>query len=153
MLRHAPRWNRTNNPVIKNLKYQSDVDIDQLIRDAESELAESAPEQYKIFLLGCMAGYRCQPHFRALAAWLREHGIEGDKPIHVLRKEFGSRINENGDIHSASMALRHADIGTTAQFYADTRKRVTTDFGRLLKSAPANVVSIDQSDVPAQEAI
>jgi len=50
--------------------------------------------------------YRCQSHFRALAAWLREHGVEGDKPIHVLRKEFGSRINELGDIHAASMALR-----------------------------------------------
>jgi integrase len=213
----------------QNLKYQSDVDIDRLIQDAESELAASAPELYKIFLLGCMAGlrrreidllewssfkwdtneiqikrtkyfeaktedsygsvqvdpelmsvfrgyrprassdfviesdlepssaewnrYRCQPHFRALAGWLREHGIEGDKPIHVLRKEFGSRINENGDIHAASMALRHADIGITAQFYADGRKRVTTDFGRLLKSAPVNVVAIDQADVFAQKAI
>jgi integrase len=213
----------------QSLKYQSDVDIDQLIQDAESELAESAPEQYKIFLLGCMAGlrrreidllewssfkwdtneiqikrtkyfeaktedsygvvqvdpelmsvfrgyrprttgdfviesdlepssakwnrYRCQTHFRALAAWLRERGVEGDKPIHVLRKEFGSRINELGDIHAASMALRHADIGITAQFYADGRKRVTTDFGRLLKSAPANVVSIDRSDGNVQEAI
>jgi integrase len=219
----------------QNLKYQSDVDIDRLIQDAEAELAESAPELYKIFLLGCMAGlrrweidllewssfkwdtneiqikrtkyfeaktedshgsvqvdpelmsvfrgyrprassdfviesdlepssaewnrYRCQPHFRALAGWLREHGIEGDKPIHVLRKEFGSRINENGDIHAASMALRHADIGITAQFYADSRKRVTTAFGHLLKGEPANVVSIDRSDTPngvrttAQEAI
>jgi len=51
------------------------------------------------------------------------------------------------------MALRHADIGITAQFYADSRKRVTTEFGRLLKSAPPNVVSIDRSDVNAQEAI
>ena len=88
-----------------------------------------------------------------MAGWLREHGIEGDKPIHVLRKEFGSRINENGDIHAASMALRHADIGITAQFYADGRKRVTTDFGRLLKSAPVNVVAIDQADEFAQKAI
>jgi integrase len=209
----------------QNLKYQSDIDIDDLIRAAESELAVTAPEQFKIFLLGAMAGlrrleidllewssfkwqtneiqikptqffqaktkesygsvqvdpelmsvfrgyrprassdfviesnlkpssatwnrYRCQPHFRALAAWLREHGVEGNKPIHVLRKEFGSRINQLGDIHAASRALRHADIAVTAAFYSDSRKRVTTDFGRLLKSAPGNVVSI--SDM--QEAV
>ena len=87
---------------------------------------------------------RCQPHFRALAAWLREHGVEGDKLIHVLCKEFGSRINEKGDIHAASMALRHADIGITAQFYGDS-KRVTTGFGLLFRSAPSNVVAMDES--------
>jgi hypothetical protein len=56
-----------------------------------------------------------------LTGWLRDHGIEVDKPIHVLRKEFGSRINPKCDIHAASMALWHADIGITAQFYADSR--------------------------------
>jgi hypothetical protein len=211
----------------QNLKYQSDIDIDDLIRAAESELAVTAPEQFKIFLLGAMAGlrrleidllewssfkwqsneiqikptqffqaktkdsygevqvdpelmsvfrgyrprassdfviesnlkpssatwnrYRCQPHFRALAAWLRGKGIEGNKPIHVLRKEFGSRINQLGDIHAASRALRHADIAVTAAFYSDNRRRVTTDFGRLLKSSPTNVLAIDRSDV--QEAM
>jgi len=39
--------------------------------------------------------------------------------------------NANGDIHAASMALRHPDFGITAQFYADSRKRVTTGFGHL----------------------
>ena len=48
------------------------------------------------------------------------------------------------------MALRHADIGITAQFYADSRKRVTTAFGYLFKGAPENVVAIDE---PATNAI
>jgi hypothetical protein len=37
--------------------------------------------------------YRCQPHFRTLAAGLPEHGVEGDKPIHsipVLRAIFAA---------------------------------------------------------------
>jgi hypothetical protein len=89
--------------------------------------------------------YRCQPHFRALTSWLRDHGTQGDKPIDVLRKEFGSRINAKCDIHAASPAVWHADIGITAQFYADSRKRVTTGFGHLFKSQPAKVVSIDDS--------
>jgi integrase len=199
----------------QSLKYQSDVDIDQLIQDAQSELMVKELESFKIFLLGTMAGlrrkeidllewssfkwdaneievkrtkhfeaksedsygliqvdpelmeafrgyrakatdfvirsdweptsvswnrYRCQPHFEKLALWLREKGIDDDKPIHVLRKEFGSRINANGDIHSASRALRHADISITSQFYADNRKRVTTGFGHLFKGESSNIV-------------
>jgi hypothetical protein len=201
----------------QSLKYQGGLDIEALVGCAESELAESSPEQFKIFLLGCMAGlrrreidllewssfhwdaqeieikatryfqaksedsygkvqvepelieafrgyrarssgdfviesdrpaklaswnrYRCQPHFKALIAWLRAKGIEDDKPIHTLRKEFGSAINAHGNIHAASAALRHADIGITAQFYADKRERVTTGFGRHLK--PTNVVRME----------
>jgi hypothetical protein len=37
--------------------------------------------------------YRCQKHFERLTAWLRKKGIKENKPIHVLRKEFGSRMN------------------------------------------------------------
>ena len=80
-----------------------------------------------------------------MTSWLRDHGIEGDKPIHVLRKEFGSRVNAKCDIHAASMARWHADIGITAQFYADSRKHVTTGFGYMFKFQPAKVVSIDDS--------
>jgi hypothetical protein len=80
-----------------------------------------------------------------LTSCLRDHCIENDKPIHVLRKEFRSRINAKCDIHAASMARWHADIGITAQFYADSRKRVMTGFGHLFKFQPAKVVSIDDS--------
>src|SRR5260370_36472704 len=40
------------------LKYQGGVNVEKLIADAQSELAESQPEQFKILLLGAMAGLR-----------------------------------------------------------------------------------------------
>jgi integrase len=76
--------------------------------------------------------YRCQKHFERLTAWLRQKGIKENKPIHVLRKEFGSQINAVHGIHAASRALRHADIGITNQFYADSQARVRLGLGHLL---------------------
>jgi hypothetical protein len=35
--------------------------------------------------------YRCQRTFDALVKWLRAKGIKTNSPLHVLRKEFGSR--------------------------------------------------------------
>ena len=86
--------------------------------------------------------YRCQTHFETLTAWLRAHGVQGEKLIHVLRKEFGSQINAQGGIFAASRALRHADLAITSQFYTDARLRVVTGFGRMLKS-PANIVPME----------
>lgn len=40
----------------QSLKYAGGLDIDKLIAAAGNDLAQSAPEQFKIFLLGCMAG-------------------------------------------------------------------------------------------------
>ena len=62
--------------------------------------------------------YRCGTEFRALAEWLRLHGVDTDRPLHALRKEFGSLINRTYGIHAASVALRHASIGITSQVYA-----------------------------------
>ena len=76
-----------------------------------------------------------------MIAWLREHGVQDGKPTHTLKKEFGSAVNAHGNIQAASAALRHADIGITAQFYTDKRERVTTGFGRHLK--PTNVVPME----------
>ena len=70
--------------------------------------------------------YRCQQNFEKLTGWLREQGVNADKPLHALRKEFGSGINARFGIHAASRALRHADIGITSQFYTDSRLRVVS---------------------------
>ena len=37
--------------------------------------------------------YRCMEEMRALIAWLRSKGVQGHRPSHQLRKEFGSLIN------------------------------------------------------------
>jgi integrase len=77
--------------------------------------------------------YRCQDSFKKLTTWLRKHGVKANKPLHTLRKEYGSQINALHGIHAASRALRHADIRITDEYYTDSRVRVTPGLGHLLK--------------------
>jgi integrase len=93
--------------------------------------------------------YRCQKQFKALNRWLRQHGItEANKPLHTLRKEFGSKLAEVHGIFAASTALRHADISITSAFYADAKARISVGLGHHLKaplpSTPENVVTTTQ---------
>jgi integrase len=76
--------------------------------------------------------YRCLGLFQKLSAWLRSHGVKTVRPLHTLRKEFGSLINQTHGIHAASRALRHASIGITAEIYVDSRVRTTSGLGYLL---------------------
>jgi len=87
---------------------------------------------------GAAQYYRAQETFEHTTKWLRDHGVKTDKPLHTLRKEFGSIICESADIHTASRQLRHSDLATTAAFYTDHRRRATVPVGRFLTStAPA----------------
>jgi integrase len=94
--------------------------------------------------------YRCQRHFEFLTEWLRKKGVRTHKPLHTLRKEFGSLINRAYGVHAASRALRHADTRVTNEYYTDSRARATAGIGDLLK--PANVTQIRAQDEPKQEA-
>jgi integrase len=76
--------------------------------------------------------YRCESVFERLTIWLREHGINSAKPIHELRKAFGSLICQKAGIHQASVSLRHSDIRTTSAVYVDSRSRVAAGLGHLL---------------------
>jgi hypothetical protein len=87
--------------------------------------------------------YRCQEHFEQLILWLRKEGLRSKKPLHELRKAFGSLINEKAGIHSASRALRHSNIGITASTYVDSRARVAAGLGHLLLE-PSKVVEFRQ---------
>jgi hypothetical protein len=84
---------------------------------------------------GTWAKYRCNPTLERLTEWLRVHGVSGKKPLHTLRKEFGSRICDQYGIYAASRALRHADIAITSQHYLDKRARTTSGLGSLLAQA------------------
>jgi integrase len=92
--------------------------------------------------------YRCQRLFEALNTWLRDHGVTGNKPLHTLRKEFGSQVCAKHGIYAASTALRHADIAITSQHYLEKKRRVTVGLGSLLKP-PSNVISLKKSAVTA----
>jgi integrase len=76
--------------------------------------------------------YRCEPIFHELTDWLRAHGVSGNKPLHTLRKEYGSLLTRTYGIHAASRALRHADLRTTSEHYSDSTARAIPGIGRFL---------------------
>jgi integrase len=79
--------------------------------------------------------YRCEETFVALLSWLRDKGVQGNKPLHQLRKLYGSALADLHGLHAASSGLRHADIRTTSAFYADRRVKVTPGFGAAISGA------------------
>jgi len=91
------------------------------------------------------SAYRTRTHQKALLDWLRDLEIDGaqplknvQKPIHELRKEAGSLINEQSGLFAASVFLRHSDTRVTAAHYVDAKRGITTGLGSLL--AGGNVV-------------
>jgi integrase len=78
--------------------------------------------------------YRCDETFDRVTKWLRANGVLANKPLHLLRKEFGSIINEQADIHTASRQLRHSNLSTTANYYADHRRRSVVAVGAMLNA-------------------
>lgn len=78
------------------------------------------------------SNYRCTTHFQAVYAWLRKQGITALKPLHELRKELGAILASDQGIYAAQSVLRHAHISTTANFYADKKRRITAGLGGLL---------------------
>jgi len=78
--------------------------------------------------------YRCDGHFKALLNWLRQKGVDARNPLHTLRKEFGSLINQQFGIFAASAALRHSNITITREAYVDKKERIALDLGQLMKT-------------------
>ena len=78
------------------------------------------------------ADYRAEATFYRLTGWLRAKGIATPKPLHDLRREFGSIIAATSDIYTASRQLRHSNIATTAAYYLDNRRRVAPAVGDML---------------------
>jgi integrase len=86
------------------------------------------------------ANYRCEPHFEKLYAWLRSQGIAARKPLHELRKELGAILASKEGIFAAQRVLRHAQISTTAAYYADKKQRISAGLGALLGRGLEKVV-------------
>lgn len=76
--------------------------------------------------------YRCDGHFKAMLEWLRSKGVTARNPLHTLRKEFGSLINQKFGIFAASAALRHSNITITREAYVDRKERIALDIGELM---------------------
>jgi hypothetical protein len=86
--------------------------------------------------------YRAEKHFHTLTAWLRGKGVTTPKPLHEMRKEYGSQLCQKYGIYAASRALRHTDIALTAAHYLDRKERVTIGMGKLLPM-PENVTPME----------
>jgi integrase len=86
--------------------------------------------------------YRAEHVFTRLIEWLRGHGLTSLKPLHALRKEFGSEICRIAGIYAASRALRHSDIKIMCNYYVEARGHVTVGLGHLL--APDKIVEFKQ---------
>ena len=76
--------------------------------------------------------YRADGHFKALLEWLRSKGVTARNPLHTLRKEFGSLINQKFGIFAASAALRHSNITMTREAYVDKKERIALDIGEVM---------------------
>jgi integrase len=89
--------------------------------------------------------YRAKAVFERLSGWLKAHGVTARKPIHELRKEFGSMINRRHGLSAARDMLRHGDIAITAACYIDRPRKATSGLGPLLSG---KVVEFKQDHEP-----
>jgi hypothetical protein len=88
---------------------------------------------------------RCEPVFDRVLVWLKAHGVRGRKPLHALRKEYGSLINEKYDLVTAKELLRHSSVAVTAAHYVENRKRGTTGLGALLKASGGKIIDLGET--------
>jgi hypothetical protein len=96
--------------------------------------------------------YRCDSRSAHLNEWLRKQGIDGLKPLHTLRKEFGSQLCEQFGIYAASRALSHSSIAISAEFYTDSTARGTIGLGHLLAGKKkGKIVPIKEQEEPARK--
>jgi integrase len=95
--------------------------------------------------------YRCEPVFDRVLVWLRKHGVRGPRPLHQLRKEFGSLIHEKFDLVTAKELLRHSSVAVTAARYVENRKRGTTGLGVLL-TKDRTIIPMEESTATTKDA-
>jgi integrase len=131
----------TEHGVAKTEASNEEIDIgEDLVRYFRAAMAQSKSE----FVIASKAAptaaphwnrYRCDGHFKALLAWLRSKDVNARNPLHTLRKEFGSLINQKFGIFAASAALRHSSIAVTREHYVDRKERIALDLAEVLQQA------------------
>ena len=145
---------------LKTEESRGTVDIDPRTVEILRGFQAKAQGQFVIEAKRAIAGvasrewgnrYRCVTVFERANRWLRAHGIEGNKALHVLRKEAGAIVVTREGIFAASQFLRHGDIAVTAAHYADKKTRTVIDMGALLdagESTPENVIGMKSGTTP-----
>ena len=79
--------------------------------------------------------YRADATFNKLILWLQRQGVSGTKPLHTLRKMYGSLVVEKHGLFAASATLRHSSISTTTAHYLDHAVAATSGLGSVLSGA------------------
>jgi len=104
----------------------------------ESEVDKVSPTKRR--------SYRANKTFDTLTAWLREQGIEAQKPLHELRKELGSLITQEHGIYAASRVMRHSSPETTARHYSDIKTLPIVQLGGW--ETPENLIQMATAEQP-----
>ena len=73
----------------------------------------------------------------AAVQWLRAQGVTALRPLHELRKEFGSLVFQSSDLLTASRQLRHGSLAMTAQVYVEARTKAAPAIGAMLAGGAA----------------
>ena len=92
-----------------------------------------------------------QKEFRQLTDWLRSKGVNFPRPLHTLRKEFGSQIRLHHGIHAASSALCHGALRVTTDHYVEARAHSVSGLGRLLQAKADNIMPIAEAKKEARQ--
>jgi integrase len=95
--------------------------------------------------------YRAAKAFKDLGDWLKMKNVQGAKPIHTLRKEFGSLVAQKFGIYAASAALRHAEIGITSKHYVSKKQQTAVGLGHLLNNTE-KIIPLNTGD-PLEDAV
>ena len=113
--RKVIRIERTEHFSPKSEKSLGDIDVDAEIIDIFKEYHAKAKGPFVVASRNPPRpkGYRCQRDIEALLTWLRVHGVKSRKPLHDLRKEFGSLLIDQHGIFVASRMLRHSSAAIT----------------------------------------
>lgn len=133
----------TEHGATKSEDSNDEIDIDDdMLAYFKAQFAESKSE-FVITPRGAAdepkhwVHYQSDHHFSELIEWLRSKGVKEQKPLHTLRKEFGSLINKKFGIYAASAACRHSNINVTRDYYVDKKERIALDLGELMEGAKA----------------
>jgi integrase len=74
--------------------------------------------------IGHKRGYRV---LKRLAAWLKSKGIAHGRPVHFLRKVFGSVVATRHGLFAAREYLGHSSVLVTEKHYAALLERPVVD--------------------------
>ena len=133
------RVESTDAADLKTVDSRGEVPIDSVTADILQDFFKRRDGAFVISGAGASSGpqswgrkYRANSVFVRVVDWLRDHGVDSQKPLHELRKELGALATAAHGIYGASRLLRHSNIATTEAHYTDLKNRPVVEIGAWL---------------------